>query len=365
AIVTTGDFPGSISIPGTGTSIRISGFVQINTIYDFDNLGAEELLRNRMIPLDGSEEDGEEQLRFHARNTRLNVDVRRDTRLGPFRAFVEADFFGGGEELVSNYELRLRHGIARLGDFYLGQWWSNFIDIPSRPELNDDGGPLGSPGIRQPGIRWQRDLEHGWRIGLSLENPGGDLSGDESELASDSFPDIIGAAQLTRPWGRLRIAGLLRRLESKNDDVYVGAVNFTGRIPLRFLGDRDNLSFAVQAGRGFTRYYGTFTTAGLDGFINNEGNIDPVGGFGGYVAYQHWWSDRLQSNFTFSFLDLDLPDSAPSDSFDNGIFAEANLFWTPVDDVTMGAGIVYGDREDFNGAEGSGVRFHGSIRYDF
>ena len=239
AIVTKGDFKGSINIPGTNASVKLGGFVRLNAIYDIDNLGFEELVSNRTIPLDGSSEDKSNQTRFHVRNTRLNVDVRQETKLGDFRTFIEADFFGDGDELKSNYQFRLRHAIAQLGNLYVGQWWSSFNDIEALPEVSDDGGPLGAPNLRQPGIRWSQTFDSGIRYTIALENPSGDLSDSSSDnLASESFPDLIGYVNLDRSWGRLRLAGILRELETKNDQKFVGGVNFSGRIPLTFLGGK-------------------------------------------------------------------------------------------------------------------------------
>ncbi|MEO0425028.1 MAG: porin, partial [Pseudomonadota bacterium] len=102
AIVTAGNFDGAIRIPGTGASVRLGGFIRAEGNYDLDNAGFQDSFNPRTIPLDGSTSDDTQQVRFHVRNTRVNLDVRNDTALGEFRTFVEFDFFGGGNEFISN-----------------------------------------------------------------------------------------------------------------------------------------------------------------------------------------------------------------------------------------------------------------------
>ena len=77
---------------------------------------------------------------------------------------------------------------------------------------------MGSPAARNPGIRWAKDFGEGARWGVGLENPAGDLDGPEILLASDSVPNITGFLQLSRPWGRLRLAGLGLQLDSTTDE---------------------------------------------------------------------------------------------------------------------------------------------------
>ncbi|MEM8983015.1 MAG: DcaP family trimeric outer membrane transporter [Pseudomonadota bacterium] len=340
AIVTTGDFPGSIRVPDQDGSVRIGGFVRADVVHDLESLGFEDLVFNRTIPLDGSAGDDESQTRLSARLSRISIDFRRKTTTGRVRTFIEADFFGGGDEFSSGYEFRLRHAAAQLGDFYLGQWWSSFSDVASFPEGSDFAGPLGKIVVRQPGIRWANDVGEGWRLGASVENPAGDLSGPDIALASDSVPDLIGYAQLTRDWGRVKLAGLGRRLETENSAVWAGGINLTGRFPVRFLGARDNIVFQAQVGEGITRYFAGFGGAGLDGIVSVDRGIEPAGVTAGYVAYQHWWNDTLLSTVTAGAMKLDLASTAAPGSFERGEYYSANLFWTPINGATFGFDVI-------------------------
>lgn len=365
AIVTAGNFDGAIRIPGTGASVRLGGFIRAEGNYDLDNAGFQDSFNPRTIPLDGSTSDDTQQVRFHVRNTRVNLDVRNDTALGEFRTFVEFDFFGGGNEFISNYDARIRHAAAQLGNLYVGQWWSQFVDIRSSPETVDFGGPFSQPAARNPGVRWNQSVGEHWRFGVGIENPAGDLSGPEPLLASDEVPNVTSFVETTRPWGRLRLSALGLQLESTTDKVFTGGVQLSGRVYVPWFDARDNIVFGGQAGEGFTHFYSTLATVGLDGVVSEDGSVKATGILGGFLAYQHWWSERWRSTFEVSALDLDLPSGADSGAYTGGERLSANLFWTPVENANFGIEVIYGRNGVLSGENGSASRLAAVARFDF
>ncbi|MEL7284466.1 MAG: DcaP family trimeric outer membrane transporter [Pseudomonadota bacterium] len=363
AIVTAGDFEGSISMPGSTASMRIGGYIQADVGYDFDSLGFSDSLNLRTIPLDGSSSDGREVFRSHARYTRLNFDVRDQTAWGEFRSFLELDFFGSGNDTTNNYTPVLRHAAAGVGDVYVGQYWSQFVDIAASPEGPNN--PFAVPIVRNPGIRWRTDLNESWRVALGIEDPAGDLSGDSARLASDSMPNVTGYVQYTQPWGRVRIAGLGLQLESTTDSVYTGGVNVSGRINLPVFGEKNNLAFAAQAGEGFAHYYATLANVGLEGVVADDGTVEATGVLAGHLSYQHWWTDALRSTFKISAVEFDSPTGSNETATEGGSSLAFNLFWTPVKNGTFGIEYVYADREVVNGLTGEGSRLSAQARFDF
>ncbi|MEL6828164.1 MAG: DcaP family trimeric outer membrane transporter [Pseudomonadota bacterium] len=363
AIVTAGDFEGSVSLPGSTASMRIGGYVQADIGYDFDSLGFSDSLNLRTIPLDGSSSDGRQVFRSHARYTRLNFDVRDQTAWGEFRSFLEMDFFGSGNDTTNNYTPVLRHAAAGVGNVYVGQYWSQFVDIAASPEGPNN--PFAVPIVRNPGIRWRTDLNESWRVALGIEDPAGDLSGDSAQLASDSLPNVTGYVQYTQPWGRVRLAGLGLQLESTTDSVYTGGVNVSGRINLPVFGEKDNLAFAAQAGEGFTHYYATLANVGLEGVVAEDGSVEATGILAGHLSYQHWWTDALRSTFKLSAVEFDSPAGSSESATDGGSSVAFNLFWTPVKNGTFGIEYVYADREVVSGLTGEGSRLSAQARFDF
>ena len=366
AIVTAGDFSGSLRIPGSDASVRLGGFVRAESSYDFDSLGFQDTVSVRRIPLDGSSDDNATQSRFHTRNSRMNLDYRRATGFGELRTFVEWDFFGvNGAEFINNYELRVRHAAAGIGNLYVGQWWSQFDDVTTTPEGADYGGPLGAPVLRNPGVRWATDVADNWRLGVGIENPTGDLDGPDNLLASDSVPDITGFVRYGQSWGHVRLASVVRRLESDTDEQFVAGLNLSGRVALPYGERNDNVSFSFQAGEGFTHYYSTFAGVGLNGVVDAQGNVEPTGVAAGFVAYQHWWNPRWRSTVQASFMDLDSPAASASSAFDNGRYYSGNVFWSPIDGITLGFDLIFAERETVGGEQGDGVRAHAIARFDF
>ena len=363
AIVTTGEFDGSIRIPGTKVSVRIGGFVRADVIHDIDSLGFADVVSHPTIPLDDSPASGRSQTRFSARNSRINFDARGQSAWGQVRAFIEADFLGGGNPLTSGYSFQLRHAAAQFGRLYVGQWWSTFTDIASLPE--GANAPLGAPTLRQPGIRWGQNFGESWRMVVAAESPAGDLSNAPAALASDSVPDFVGYLQFRTTSIRLRASGVLRRLEADDENVFVAGGGVSGRIELPFLGTHDNLSFQGQFGSGLSRYYLPLANAGLDAVVDANGRIRPILVRAGFVALQHWWSDRWRSTIVASALDLRLPNAAASDTLDTGQYYAANLYWSPLNRVTFGLDVVYAARVINDGANGSGLRIHATARFDF
>jgi len=367
AIITAGDFDGAIKLPDSQASVRIGGFVRLEGSYDFDSLGFQDAVNHRRIPLDGTPEDGANQSRFHVRNSRLNIDYRRPVDSGQIRAFLEFDFFGSGDEFINNYEVRIRHIAANVGNFYVGQWWSQFTDIAASPETVDFGPPLGQPVLRNPGVRWATNVdgEGVWKVGLGIENPAGDLTDPQDQFASDSVPNFTSFVETDRSWGRIRLAALALQLDSDTDNEFTGGVNFSGRINTPWLSARDNLVFGVSGGEGFTHYYSVFAGAGLEGVIDSDGRVSATGILGGYLGYQHWWSDTWRSTLVASSIELDAPEGSVASAFDSGDRYRVNLIWTPMTDVTLGMEYSYASQETFDGREGEGSRFNVVARIDF
>lgn len=363
ALVRKGDFFGSIEVPGTGVSIRFGGYVNLDIVHDFDSLGFAEFVVPTTIPIDGGPLDGTSQTAFSARTSRINFDVRGRSPLGEVRAFVEADFLGAGNELTSTYSFQLRHAAAQVGHLYFGQWWSSFVDVAAIPE--GANAPLGALTLRQPGLRWGQNLGKNFRFVVAAESPAGSLTTEAAPLAAESVPDLSGYVQFRTKPLRIRLSGLFRHLESDSDDAIVGGVSASGRLQLPFLGVHDNLAFQGQFGEGLSRYYQSFASAGLDALVTDAGELLPIGVLAGYVAYQHWWSERWRSSIVASALDFDLPADAAANTFQSGQFYSLNLYWSPVDRVTFGLDGSYARRRNADGNEGSGVRVSGTARLNF
>ncbi len=201
-----GSFPRSFLIPGTDTSIRVGGFVDV-TILDFlqggggvpgTNYGSNSGQNGNMqaIPLQGRVVPGigftnpnavnraptrnNGVLEFSPQQSRLNVETRTPTSWGEARTFFEMDWAGcdnfscqtlaqgGGNSLVP----RLRYAYGTLGGFLGGQAISNFSDADADTESMEFGGAQGSTGgQRIPQVRYTIAGPYGSAFSVSAENP--------------------------------------------------------------------------------------------------------------------------------------------------------------------------------------------------
>ena len=138
AVLSTGKGTGGFVVPGTNTEFSIGGYVKADLIYDFD-----ESLGDLFVPesISTGDDDDTQRFRAHARQSRLNFKTKTPTSYGDLKTLLEGDFFGsGGNEVFSNSaSFRLRHAWAEIGNFGVGQFWTNFmlslihISEPTRP----------------------------------------------------------------------------------------------------------------------------------------------------------------------------------------------------------------------------------------
>ncbi|MFZ3238275.1 MAG: DcaP family trimeric outer membrane transporter [Stellaceae bacterium] len=208
-----GSFPRSFLIPGTDTSIRVGGFVDI-TILDFlqggggvngSNYGSNSGQNGNLqsIPLGGGVVPGAPGgshafggfvapsvnrapgrnngvLEFSPQQSRINIETRTPTGWGESRTFFEFDWAGcdnfscqtlqqgGGNSLTP----RLRYAYGTLGGFLAGQAISNFSDADADTESMEFGGAEGSTGgYRIPQVRYTLAGPYGSAFSVSAENP--------------------------------------------------------------------------------------------------------------------------------------------------------------------------------------------------
>ena len=199
-----GSFPRSFLIPGTDTSIRVGGFIDLTGLYFLNGANS----GNPGTPSSNSGQNGNlntlpigqmfvpglgnvAQQANHSRGngvfewspqqTRWNIETRTPTAWGEARTFIESDFStgcnnfscqtvqqAGGNSLIP----RLRFAYGTLGGFLGGQAISNFADADADTESVEFGGAMGSTGgQRIPQIRYTIATPFGGALSVSAENP--------------------------------------------------------------------------------------------------------------------------------------------------------------------------------------------------
>ncbi|MBP2316854.1 DcaP family trimeric outer membrane transporter [Azospirillum soli] len=387
--VAAGKLPNSFLIPGTNTSLRIGGMARMHLAVDFDStMGNSQIVIGPYtdgfggIPYNGTPQKSRSgQLQFEARESRLNFETLTPTAYGDLRTLIEGDFYGaGGSKLSTNsVSLRLRHAMAELGPFLLGQYWSNFADLGQGPDVFDFGGPAGLLATnRLPQARYTHAINNKSQASISVEQPVQDWNGANgvtfvaggnniSTNSIDKTPDVVARYTYFDTWGRqsFSAAGRLLNYDTglprQSDDQFGFALGYQGRF--NTVG-KDNLYYSAIYVNGASRYMTQISnvSAILDG-----NNLKNVTGYGGNIGYQRWWSDQWRSTFNAGFTKYDIPH--PGGQYRN--FASetqslyANLMWSPIPRALLGLEYTYARIANDNGQKGDGQRLLFATQFAF
>ena len=216
--LTGGSFPRSFLIPGTDTSIRVGGFIDLTGLYFLQgsnngnpgtpssNAGQNGNLNNvpigpqfvpglGLVPQSANHSRGNGVFMFSPQQSRINISTRTPTEWGEARTFIEFDWSGcnnfscqtvqqnGGDSLLP----RLRYSYGTLGGFLAGQALSNFSDGDADNESMEFGNVPGSTGgHRIPQVRYTLVGPWGSAWSVSAEQPYTSMLTPAGIISSDS-----------------------------------------------------------------------------------------------------------------------------------------------------------------------------------
>src|SRR5215469_16743945 len=203
-----GSFPRSFLIPGTDTSIRMGGFVDLSGTYYLQgnnnvnpgtpstNFGQNGNLNSlpvgqqfvpgfgvgaaQNVPQQANHSRGNGVFTMSPQQSRIDIETRTPTAWGEARTFMSFDWAGcnnfscqtlqqgGGDSILP----RLRFAYGTLGGFLAGQAVSNFADADADTESMEFGGAMGSTGgQRIPQARYTIAGPLGSAFSVSAEQP--------------------------------------------------------------------------------------------------------------------------------------------------------------------------------------------------
>lgn len=368
-VITAGDIPGSFKIPGTDTSVSVSGYVKGDFIYDLDadvgdsfSVGA--------IPNDGAGD--QEHTRLHARQSRLRVESLTDVGNGSsVKTYIEGDFFGaGGNELFSNStSFRIRHAYGEYntpgGSLLAGQTWTLFGGFNYGPTV-DFFGPNGQTFLRQGQVRWTTP----GGLAVSLENPETFWGFGQEAESVDELPDLVakwsggpgGAA------GSYNVSGVVRQVGGNGIGIDGVAFDDTETAWGAHIGGTwvfDPMTFTVGAayGDGLGRYHLANTSAGV---IARAGEIETIEQLGVTAGLSFATTDTSSINVTLGYSERDDEFQALMPTADeNGLSLHTNYLWSPWPGTNFGLEVVYGEREQFDGTDGDATRIQFGAQQSF
>ena len=362
-----------------GSRFSFGGFVKLDAMYTDTNAGEiPDGTAGRMfylpssIPVGGlAESNGDTD--WHAQWSRFWLAADSDVAGKKARAYVEMDFFGGGntaflgnEVSTNTHGVTLRQAYVQWDKWLAGQAWSNFQDVAALPDAVDFVGPTeGTTFVRQAQLRYTSGP---WSF--SLENPETVVTGWRSAARTisddNAFPDLTARWTSKGDWGHFGVAGLVRQLRHETAISQAEGTGYGVSLSGKFnMGASDDIRWMLTGGRGIGRYVGF--ALGADGVLDvASSDIDPTGVLAGFVAWRHVFDPKVRGNLILSRAQFD-NDTAWTGL---GITASAqsiraNLIYSPLPKLDLGAELSWGNRALESGADGDLRRIHTTVKYSF
>lgn len=348
-------------LPGTDFSMKLGGYVKLDVIHDFQELGNRYKFSTQSIAVP-TETDSVTTI--HARESRLSFDLRGPTAGHELRVFVEGDFFGSGDTF------ELRHAFGSLGGLLAGQTWTTYMDLSSRPSTLDFEGPDGEIFVRQPMVRWTQGMGARSNFSVAIEDSTADIgsASGASEESSTSMPDLAANVRLEGEGRHAQLSGVLRYLEvdgsagSPDEEELGWGVALSAKTQLGAAGRR--LMGQVGYGEGSAHYNQATRGSGSDAVLE-PGGLETLPVLTAVAGYEHDWSEQWSSTLALALAELDNRDSQPADAIHRSRSASLNLVWHPYPRFLVGAEYLYGERENRDGEEGEAHRVQISFKFLF
>ena len=360
----------------SGFTFRPGGRLKLDVIRDFKPIGNEDSFDTRTIPTDDDDDGSRSNL--HAKETRLNLDIRGDVDGSQLRMFIETDFYGGSSVL------RLRHAYGSYKRLLAGQTWSTFMDEDNLPRTIDFESPTAFAQIRQALVRYTHDTGVvTWAAAVEDNKSAIVLPDGIPGRAEYPNPDLVGRVRFDLPRGHITTSAFMgaARFRPFDDDRDVdvdrdeesdldedrgdsdtvrlwgtmASANFTTR-------GRDTAYGVVTFGDGIGRYRGG-TTAVPD----ESGNLHAVRALAFMGGYEHFWAEKWSTNGVFSVGTTDDETFYPADVNRRLTYGAVNLlYWFLGDRGWTGIEYLFGEREVFGSEPNTGTahRLQYAVRFN-
>lgn len=369
-------FSGSIPIFGSDWRFATRGYVKLDVIQDFDYVGDRFEFYVPSIPVDGDPDaslDGRST--FHAKESRIGFDFRKKVVNAngneyPLQVFLELDFFDDREDF--RLQPRMRHAYGVLGRVLGGQTWTTSADMIALAGTIDFDSGDALYGDRVSQIRWADRLNDTTTWAIALEENKSDIGnplGFDGSNRADT-PSLAGNVRWTRERAHLGLGYDIFGLDWQGgstgpDDSTIGwGLALSGRY---LLGDdaRNALSGQLTVGEGSAFRVLSFSGAAAGAVLDPQGNIETLEHWQAYLAYNHYWSESLNSSFVFAHSFVDTTDYQDPSAIESVSTVHANLIWFPYNAVSTGVELMWGERENRDGASGDALRLQYMLKFKF
>jgi hypothetical protein len=340
-----------------GVVLSIGGFVEADLIHDLNPLGDKYSFTTSSIEMN-PDPGSQNVTNFSVRPSRISF--RGSNTDDSFSALLEFDFEGSKGTTTPH----LRHAWITYKNWSAGLYWSNFMDNNNNPDILDFEGPNASICIRQIQVRYGFMIGKNFKMAVSLEAPGAEITAPDAWSTKNVFPDLTVSLEhkFWQGTSHLRIAALVHPVTYLNGsdaqkNVIGGALNLTGSIQVTKL---DNINVQATAGTGYGKYSNDLGGLGYDAFQrrNDTTELATANQLNLFAYYNHWWTPRLSSALGGGYLDmLYSKEITGADVIQSTSYASTNLIFYPNNNFKIGIEVLYGKRKDADLKTKETVRF--------
>ncbi len=347
-------------------NVKFMGSARVNSYYDFAGLTSTEGFIPYDIPVGIEDIPGLSSIYIGARQSRIGVEGNANTKVGKIKTYMEVDFASNTDSY-----LRLRHAFAEWNFLKLGYTWSTFMDNASLPQTVEFEGPNSSLSKRHGVIRYERIVMPKNIIGVSLESPKADYYNPADTILVSSPDqrnlDFAGRYKYFDKWGHVQVASIVRKIDfvqqGKVETQYGWGLLLSTTI---FISKKHQLNSQYSVGSGIAYYSVGFTRRQLDAVYNPRTDamvLKDIGG--GFINYSY----RPLSNMVFSVIGgisyIECQEFEPGNSFMSSQYLGANVFYNPIETISLGAEITAGTRKNFDNQVGNATRISLLAKFDF
>lgn len=334
------DFVSGLTLRQGRWGVKFGGYVKADLIHDFRAIDSTDVFDPATIPVGAPQRSDS---RFHAKQTRLNMDARWLTDSGePLRLLVEGDFFGAGDAF------RLRHAYGEYQNFIIGQTWTTFTHRAALPNTLDVVGDVASVGRRQAQVRFTKHLvEDRWIFAAAIEDS--IVMADENLLSlgvpRSPLADFICRIRFNSDYGQFQLATLVRQLGFQPNQSSVitrpaQGLNATGYVDMT---EKLRLYGGVLWGDGIGSYRDLPDIA-----LVTPTTGTALGSLAWYTGCHHQWSNLWSSNLTYSQGTVDNASGQLGTSINELQYLAVNLIWQPTPYTFAGIEGLWGKRTNLD-----------------
>jgi len=348
--------------------IVFSGFV--NSIFNYDFVGLDSkypALNIVSVPVGNHLKDP--FMSFDAFQTRLRFNTTSQTKLGEVKLYVEGDFVSG------TGAFRLRHALISVGRFDFGQTWSNFSDGDCWPNMTDYDGPPTGIWARPTMIRYHIIKGKKNSLALSAEGPFLDYQvhfqlDSVVSTANQDVPDFVLRYRFQTEKFHIQLGGVYRNIKYLNslDSSFKYQSGYGAALSGVFsLFKRDKLYLQYSIGKGISRYLVGYEGRKWDAIATGNHDIELLPVQGGFLGFDHYWtkSKKFSSTIVFGYTNVINDVYTNMDDFMLGYWGIVNLYWYPINNMSVALEYAHAYRKDTWGQDGKAGRIQFMIMYNF